>query len=76
MSDDPTPRQREPMSPLAVVVAAIGVLLMLFSGGCTANLIYRDPSVMNVALSLFVGGFPFGFGFFLWWLAVKRSRSM
>lgn len=74
--NDLLPRiERPPLSPLATVVAVVGILVALFCGGCTLYALSQAPGAAAPMVLVF-GGIPTGFGVLIWWIAVKHSRPM
>ena len=77
---EPTPAARPPLGIIRLIVAAIGVLIMVFAGGCT--LLIGVPMIGGsgsdlagmVPMLLLFGGVPFLVGLGLWFLAVKVGR--
>ena len=75
MSGEQRPEGEQPLSPLATAVAAVGILVALFCGGCTLYLLSQAPGAATLLVLLF-GGIPTGIGVLIWWIAVKHSRPM
>jgi hypothetical protein len=77
---EPTPAPRPPLGIIRLIFAAIGVLIMVFAGGCT--LLIGVPMIGGsgsdlagmVPMLLLFGGVPFLVGLGLWFLAVKVGR--
>jgi hypothetical protein len=77
---EPTPGARPPLGIMRLILAAIGILIMVFAGGCTllVGLPLLGGSASEVAsmvpMLLLFGGAPFLVGLGLWFLAVKVGR--
>lgn len=79
------PSKRPPLTPLRIVFATIGVLVMVFAGGC--GLYYAgwglygllnmggDISMLFVVMGLTLGGVPAALGRLVWWLSVRWRRA-
>jgi hypothetical protein len=77
MSDNAplTPPRR---SLLRLIAATIGIIIMVFSGGCV--LLFVVPSLSSdpygiIGIALAVGGLPFLVGLLITYLALRRSRT-
>lgn len=79
------PPARPPLTPLRIVFATIGALVMVFAGGCG---LYNagwglyglatgggDISMLFVVMGLTLGGIPAAFGFLIWRLSVRWRRT-
>lgn len=76
LSDQPPipPLSRIPKKPIGVlrgIAAAIGIIVMLLSGGCAV--IFAGSGVDPNIVSSYAGP-PFLIGLAIWWLAVKVGR--
>ena len=66
---------------LRIIIAAIGILVMVVSGGCALLWLelFASGSSGSIGelLSILVPyiGVPFAIGFGIWWLAVKVGRD-
>ena len=78
-------RGREPLSVARRIVAAIGILIMVFSGGCTLWFLGRggfgiftqlqDPLARDILGLVFLsGGVPFAIGLIVW-RAARAGRG-
>jgi hypothetical protein len=71
------PPPKEPLSVVRKIVAAIGILIMVLTGGCTIlvaipTLMYNDFS--GLPLLLLFGGIPFLVGFWVFKVATTKPR--
>ena len=77
----PPPSPKPPLGVLRILIAAIGILVMVVSGGCAVlwiSLFVSEPGGgIGEMLSILVPyvGLPFAIGFGIWWLAVKVGRD-
>lgn len=82
MADDAVRRWYHDLSVVRWIFAIFGILIMLFTGGCSlmvfADFLQRgtDTYGFNSPLvTLTVGGIPFVVGLLVWWLAAKAGRK-
>ncbi|WP_373503072.1 hypothetical protein [Aestuariivirga sp.] len=62
-------------STLRLIFGAAALLTMLFSGGCgLLFLANMDGQYVNWQMVAILAGPPLAVGFFVWWLAMRRSR--
>ena len=79
MSTEPSPkspRALEPLTGLRIFFAAVGILIMLFSGGCSLFLLFADGNldIEGFLIILFVGGPPFLVGYVICRVAISAGR--
>jgi hypothetical protein len=68
------PPPRPPRSLAQRIVATVGIIIMVLTGGCTLTLIgasMADPYDL-IWLYLVIGGVPFLVGALITWLALRR----
>jgi hypothetical protein len=62
-----------------LLIAAVALLLLLFSGGCSllflADMSRPGPTYVTWEAVAVLGGIPFAVGLLIWWLAMRRARS-
>jgi hypothetical protein len=82
MSELPQPRPpKPPLGVLRIIIAAIGILVMVVSGGCAlfflSIFVSESGGSPGETLGIFVPyiAIPFAIGFGIWWLAVKVGRG-
>jgi len=73
-------RGREPISDARRTVAAIGILIMVFSGGCTllfASILGETYGFASVILDpvFLIGVVPFAIGLMMTWGALRGRRG-
>jgi hypothetical protein len=76
---------RPPLTPIRLIFAIIGGLIMLFTGGCTllflAGYVHDEltrsggEQYVNIPVILTVGGPPFLLGLLVWYLAARAGRG-
>ena len=72
---------KPPLGVLRIIIAAIGILVMVVSGGCALvwlGIFFSEPGgSIGEFLGLIVPymAIPFAIGFGIWWLAVKAGRD-
>jgi hypothetical protein len=80
MSERP-PVPKPPLGVLRIIIAAIGILVMVVSGGCALvflGLFVSEPGGGIGELLGIIAAYiavPFAIGFGIWWLAVKVGRD-
>ena len=58
------------------IFAIIGILVMLFAGGCSISVMATERmNAEALGVIALIGGIPFVVGLFIWWLAAKVGRS-
>jgi hypothetical protein len=66
-------------SSLRLVFAAVALLLLLFSGGCSllflVDMSRSSGSYVTWEAVAVLGGTPFVVGLVVWWLAMRRSKA-
>ncbi|MEM7426075.1 MAG: hypothetical protein AAF441_08265 [Pseudomonadota bacterium] len=77
--NDATPKPK--LTVTRWVFAVTGILIMLFTGGCTAYAVLMltgdelgESLVSSIGYVLPYGLIPFLAGLLIWWLAVKSGR--
>lgn len=79
MAADKKSRWYQDLSAVRWIFAIFGILIMLFTGGCSL-LIFADylqhggGGYVDIPIILFVGGIPFLVGLLVWFLAAKVGR--
>lgn len=67
-------------SSLRLLAAALAMLLLLFSGGCSllflADMSRPGPTYVTWEAVAVIGGIPFAVGLLVWWLAMRRSKPV
>ena len=61
------------------IFAIFGILIMVFSGGCSFLIVAENPGGFSVSFQDLIiigmfGGIPFLVGLLIWWLAAKVGR--
>ena len=75
MADTPPQPSRKPLGVLRGLAAALGVIIMVFSGGCALLIgTFGGFSSGDGPMVLGYLGPPFLIGLGIWWLAVKVGR--
>lgn len=75
MNDLPPPGQaprRPPLTALRIVFVVVGIVAMVFSGGC--SLLVLSDAWQVWPLALFFGGIPFVLGLLTTWMALRLGR--
>ena len=79
------PAQKTKLTFVRWIFAVLGILIMIFAGGCAV--LYSgfmlpvtlaaggEQTLYVVFITLLFGGIPFGIGFLIWRLAVKFRRT-
>ncbi len=58
------------------IFAIIGILVMLFAGGCSISIMATERMNMEAfGIIAIIGGIPFAGGLLIWWLAAKVGRT-
>jgi len=64
------------LSVIRWIFAIIGILVMVFAGGCSINVLATERmDVGAVGIVAIIGGVPFALGLLVWWLAAKYKRT-
>lgn len=71
MTQTPPPA-RPPLTPIRRFLVVIGILVMLFSGGCTLLLMIDSWGIWPIFLIF--GGVPFALGLLTTWIALRLGR--
>ena len=68
------PDGRAPLTLGRRIGAAIGIIIMVLTGGCSILFLAGNPGEFADAVWI-VGGIPFAVGFLIWALAVYAGRG-
>ena len=77
MTAEPSPAPQgkfEPLTGVRIFFAAVGILIMVFAGGCALLHFFADPGSVILVLVLVFGGLPFLLGYGIWRAAVSAGR--